>query len=502
MPIELILTGPTASEVLVDGPIRLSLWLKNTGQGSMDAPAPEEFEYRVYDVGDVKGQGESKLLCTASILSKEESIPQLSSAPVSTPSSVSLGGGAMYAYPTDLTALLTELLPPGKYQVEAVLSGDTLQATSEQVPFEVMMSWPAAFAQALDGRRQRLVLIEFHQEPREEGVGPVRLRLRRSESTLLDRFHDLHTFEPATPLQQTALTIDSAYGVPGDWRWIAWMDGNDLYCGAARKADFLYPKGPVDLQLGADARLLPYGYVTANGNGTFLVTGLDRGDGKRKIRMVTIPPGKDTQPVLTDLHLATVPADAIPESTMVCAGDGKRELVLYWRVQAAGIQIVAAGRFDPETGAMLAKPGPVFQTSRQVLASQAPPVVFLDGQAEDAFQVLLAPDTAEGRFTLVAIRVGDGEKLEFDLPALDDSLRNSIVARWVLPSNHVPGKRAAIVTSNGEVWLTSDGGGPSWRRIGGGDGLDAGSVRLWAFDARLAACTWFDKTKGYVSVKV
>jgi len=500
MAIELTLVGPAQQPLLVDGPVRFTTWLSNTGTEVVDAPdsqGPSPFVYRIYSAED------SHLICEASDRAKLASRPRLGNPPSIPASSIPLDPDEMTAYPADLADLITDPLPPGQYFAEVTLPALGHSVTSSRVRFEVVMSRPVAFAQALDGRRQRVILVEFHQD---KDGGPVRLRQRRSESTLLDRFYDLHTFEPATPeVQQTALTIDSAYGAPENWRWIAWLDGNDLYCGASRKSDFLYPKGPVDLGFEPGARLMPHGYVGAGGSGMFLVTGLDRGDGQqhRKIRMVTIAPGNETQPVLTDLQLASVPADVIPEATLICAADGKRELVLYWRLQAGGQSVIAAGRFDPGDGAMLAKPERIFQTTRQIAASHAPPVVFVDGQAGDAFQLLLAPETgAEGRFTLVAIGVaGENQKREFDLPALDESVRGR-VSSWVLPSNHCPGERAALVTSDGEIWFTDE-ARPAWRRIREpGEGLDAGSVRLWAFDARLAACTWFDRTRGYASVRV
>jgi hypothetical protein len=460
---------------IVDGPIRLALTLKNTGPAPLEVPSPKggsRFSYQIFSK-------DLEFLCTASKEELHNSRPQFGPRlPGPEPKDL-LSTDATITYDDDLMSVLPHLLEPGQYLLEASLRvSDGITPISPKVPFEIVVSTPIALAQTLDVTRRRIVIVEFHEQP----DGLVLIRKRESRVTLLDRFYDLLTFKPSARIDQVAIGVEAEYSAPEHWRWTAWLDGLLLHACVARHLDSRCLTGPIDLGLEAPA-LLPYGYLYEDGSGAFIVIGDAKG--QRRMRIVTISPQSNVAPHFVDLRLSRLP-EGIPHATLIRHESGTCELVLTWIAGSAMAGGVLQCRVDPHSGAVTSPLRMTFATTRPVVTSKVGAAI-LPGQT-DALQLLLAPPTTGGKYTLATVTF-DGKPGSTQDLASTEGL-NLDPGQWILPSSWFNRARVLAAAQN-EIWTEG-------RKIAEGN-LLLSSMRLWAFDRDSAACTWFDATRGYRS---
>jgi hypothetical protein len=270
----------------------------------------------------------------------------------------------------------------------------------------------------------RVVIAEWHVN----ADGTTLLRKRETGPAPLGRFFDLLTYKTSKPVRQSAVSLNAAYGIPDYWRWLAWLDGADLMAGVAHDSRWIYPTGPIPLDL-EDPALLPYGYTTAGAGAIFIVAGGPVGH--PHIRLVRIPPGQDAEPVLTDVIFDKLP-DALPKATCLWSPSRDPELILNWSIEISGVTLVLFGRVNALSGEMVAPPKGVFTTLRPVRAFSFPPAI---GPGDELHaQLLLAPDAGGSHFTQVILDVlNPSNQTLRDLPFLD-TISPGLIDRWVLPT--------------------------------------------------------------------
>ena len=484
MPLELSL-HPRKTSVLADGPIPLSLELKNAGAGDARVLEPgglSPFEYALYSADG------SSLLQSASEMERRDADPWLADDPPVPRDNLALPPGGAAVYEDDLMSFLMQPLEPGSYLLQAsYLSSEGEICTSPRVALEVVISRPQTLAQDLSPEGGRVTIAEWHRTPE----GTTVLRERGAGLPPLGRFFDLQTFETAGPLRQSAMSLNAAYRIPEAWRWLAWLDGERLFAGVAHAGTWLYPTTTVSLDLQTPT-LLPYGYTLHDAGAIFLVAGR-RGD-RAHLQLVRIPPGYDVTPVSTDVRLED-PPDTVPSATCVWTESGPPELLLSWIVCVHDVQLILFGRVDALTGEVLSPPKGVYPTLRSVAAFAVPPALGTQSSTlgeQRSAQVLLAPASPGSPYTHVTFdMLNPSTSAARDLPLLPE-LASGGVDRWVLPSALFPGVPVLAVAGQ-EIWMS---GSRAWTGIAAGN-IDPSSVRLWAFSPTRWICSWFDRTHGY-----
>lgn len=495
MPFELILQSPP-EPAIADGPIRLALEIRNSGDRELPVPLAMNgslpFRYSIYNA-----EG-SELLKTASAIERRDSETWLGDGPEIPLPMIDLQPGSTESYEDDLMSLLTEALAPGKYLVEASYeapNGET--GTSARVGLEVELSDPVALAQDIEVSQGRIIIAEWH---RTTGGGTL---LRQRETDVpkpLGRFLDLHAFEPADPAPpQCAVSTRAAYGILDHWRWLGWLDGGSLLAGVALYGRWLYPTGPIPIDLDEPA-LLPYGYTLADGGAVFIVAG--ESGGRPRLRLVRIPPGQEARPAVVDVASAKLP-EGTPHATCLWSEDGADELVFGSKLESGGTTTIVLARVHALTGEMTAAPEAVFATERPVLEVSFPPAA--STEEERHAQILLGPGPAgETCFMQIAFDIRDpSRQISKDLSDFEDAGEDGFsperAERWVLPSEPYSGT-PVLAVAQGQIWAaTAAQQGPrGWSRVAEGE-IEAWTVRLWAFSADVLLSTWFDRSLGYRS---
>lgn len=499
MPFELILQS-SPEPAIADGPIRLALEIRNTGDRELPAPTPAMkgslwFRYSIYD------EEGSELLKTASVIERTDAEAWLGDPPEFPSPMNDLPPGSTESYDDDLMSLLTEALRPGKYLVEAAYdapNGET--STSARVEVEIERSEPIALAQDIEVAEGRIIIAEWHRAT----GGSTSLRQRETDVPKpLGRFFDLHTYEQTDPAPpQCAVSTRAAYGILDHWRWLAWLDGGSLLAGVPHHGRWLYPTEPISLDLDQPV-LLQHGYTLGDGGAVFVVA-CETG-GQPRLRLVSVPPGQDAQPAVIDVASAKLP-EGTPRATCLWSEDEAVELVLGSILENSGETTIVLARINALTGEMTAEPEPVFATKRPVLEVSFPPAA--SAEEERHAQILLEPDPGgETHFTQIAFEIRDtSRQIAKDLSDFEDAgeggeggFSPKRAERWVLPSETYS-DTPVLAVAQGQIWaataLRQDGGG--WGRIAEGE-IEAWTVRLWAFSADLLLCTWFDRVLGYRS---
>jgi len=495
MPFELILQS-LPEPAIADGPIRLALEIRNTGDRELPVPLAMNgslpFRYSIYSPDG------SDLLKTASAIERMDAEASLGDRPRIPPRMIDLPAGLTASYDDDLMSLLTEVLAPGKYLAEAAYDAPNGESsTSARVDLEIELSEPMALAQDIEVSQGRIIIAEWH---RKTGGGTL---LRQRETDVpqpLGRFFDLHTFEPANPAPpQCAVSTRAAYGILDHWRWLAWLDGGSLLAGVAHYGRWLYPTGPISLDLDKPA-LLPYGYTLGDGGAVFVVAG--ESGGRPRLSLVRIPPDQEAQPAVIDVASAKLP-EGTPRATCLWSEDGADELVFGSELESSGATTIVLTRVHALTGEMTAVPKAVFVTLRPVLEVSFPPAA--SAEEERHAQILLGPDPAgETHFTQITFDIRNPfRQISKDLPdfegAGEDGFSPERAERWVLPSEPYS-DTPVLAVAQGQIWsaTASRQDQCGWGRVAEGE-IEAWTVRLWAFSANRLLCTWFDRVLGYQS---
>ena len=481
MPYQLTLKLPS-TPAIADGPILLSIALKNLGNTPAAFPSsegPSQFRYSIYSPeGD-------RFLQSASRAERQKAKPWLAQMKELPAAQSEVLPEHSLVYQEDLTPLLAHPLEPGSYIVEASYrfpDGET--CVSPRTTLEIAVSKPQAIAQDIAISDGMVVIAEWHRD-----AAANVLRKRDNGLPPLGHFDELWTSTALEPIRQSAMSRNAAYGIPQRWRWLSWISGGHLLAGVAHDRRWIYPTLPIPLDLDAPS-LLPIGYTTADAGALFLIAG--KKEGRPSIRLVAIPPGEDAQPVVTTVAFDTLP-DAIPEATCVWGPDRAPELILSWTVPISGVTMVLLGRVSAVSGEMPAAPKAVFVTLRSVCAVNCPPSL---GPEEQRYgQVLMAPDSVGLPYTHVAFDIASpSSQTARELPFIEREFVPSDVKRWVLPSEPFPNSPVLAVTAE-EIWACV---GSEWILVADG-AIDASSVRLWVFSPARVLCTWFDRDRGYRS---
>jgi hypothetical protein len=483
MALQLVLHRPDAV-VLADGPIHLALQIANTGAADVavpDSEGPSQFRYAIYSADGLQ------LRQTASEAERQSAEVHLGDPDELPLQMFDLPAGLVATYRDDLMSLLTQVLAPGAYQVQASYrTPDGETCTSDRVPLEVTVSQPAAIAQELTAAR-RIVIAEWHRT----ADGALHLRKRETGLPPLGRFFDLLDVEPSQPLRQCGLSLPTAPGMPDSWRWLAWIEGGDLLAGVATDRRWRYATKRVPLGLDEPV-LLPVGYTVAGAAAVFVVAGA--AGGRPCVRLVHVQPADDARHALVDVALDRLP-EVVPGATCVWQFERAPELLLNWSLEFGGATTLALARVDAMTGEATAPLKSVFTTLRPVLARAFPAVV---GPRDTGVgQILLGPESGDDQCTHLSFELANPAKTASTQVAMVEAFGLDQVRRWVLPSEPVANAAIVAVTES-DIWASGSGG---WKSIARGD-IEASSVRLWAFSSRSQLCTWFDRVVGYQSLQL
>lgn len=483
MTIELSLRALSPS-VLADGPTRFALELTNAGPGEVTVPVAggsSPFEYAIH-----AGDG-SRLIASASEEAMRDAHPWMKEMPLMRLGDLELSPGASARYEEDLVSLLTAPLPPGDYLVQASYrptEGETTVST--RVPIRVLVSRPTAIAHDLSVREGRVITAEWHAEPDAKAL----LRERRSGELPLGRFFDLGAVEARGPIRQVAVSRDTAPGIPEGWRWLAWLDGADLFAGVAQESRLLFPTRPIALDLESPS-LLPFGYTLLDRGALFVVTGARAR--RPVVRLIRVPKGPAAAPVSMDVTLDDPPDTAPVAATCVWGLDAAPELILSWVQEIKGATLIIAGRVSATTGEPASPPKGIFVTLRPVLTTHFPPSIG-PGERPHA-QVLLGPDLpGHDHLTHVTFEAGNPSvQTSREIANLPPSAGE--VARWVLPSDPTSGA-PLLAVAGGDLWVS---GSQGWARLAPHPPgqVEPWSVRLWVFSTKMWLATWFDREGGY-----
>jgi hypothetical protein len=472
---------PRVAPAVADGPLRLSLSVTNAGPGTVsvpDATGPSPFCYAIHTADG------ARLLRSAS--HDEQRRADLSLRDVPPPPVVErpLAPGETLRYEDDLGALLTTPLEPGRYLVEASLdlpSGES--CASSRIALDIELSRPTSLAQDLAATAGKVIIAEWHGN----ADGTTLLRIRAAGLGPLGRFLDLETLKTLEPVRQAAMSRDAAFGILDSWRWLAWLDAGALRAGLSLGDVWLFPRGPVPLDLDRPS-LLPFGYTTADRVGLFLVAG--KRDGRSRLQLVRVAPGKDVTATVTEANLDGLP-DAPPHATCLWSEQRAPELAIGWTVEVKGARLLLLGRIAALTGDVLVEARGIFTTLRPIVTVAFPPSI--GPEQTGHVQLLLAPQSGGARFTHHLLDVNNpANEAAHDLPPLS-GFADGDVARWVLPSEPHAGAPVLAVTVAGELWAS---GVSAWTKLASGD-VDASSVRLWELTPVRRLCTWIDVRLGY-----